>query len=377
MKKTLLVGYYGMKNTGDDALLNATVWGAKRFLGSEQLSVTSPQALKLYNGENLSSTLTEPQRYSGQNRLQTYVRAVDSNRIILGGGSVLDNSRDINLKRHLMKLSRGQNHLALGVGIGPFSDINAERSCKKLLNACGFVGVRDAKSYDIAKAIAPHANVALTFDMAPQLLNVEGFKLVPIKRKGIAVCLCPKERLYGDFKLEHPRLKNIARTLDNQYRFTQEPLIFVSFNSHQELGDHHIHKEVASLLSPDTPCSFVDYDSNPFRVLQRMATFKLAICMSLNASVLSYLGGTPFISLNYHPKCEQWGQQVGLPRRYHLDSCEFDSNNLTNEICQGISDGFKPCKLTVNQAVNLSMENWRYCYENTQQTYDFSCYSTL
>jgi len=377
MKKSLLVGYYGMQNTGDDALMNATAWGAKRFLGADSLSVTSPQVLKLYNGENLSRTLVTTQRFSGQNRLKSYLKAIDSNRIIFGGGSVLHNARDINLKRDLMKLSRGRNHLALGVGIGPFTDTRAEQSCKRFLNSCEFVGVRDAASYDIARSIAPHANVVLTFDLAPQLLNIEGFDIVPVQRKGIAVCLCPKERLSGDLKAEHRRLKNIANALDAQYIFTQEPIVFVSFNGHPDLGDHQVHKEVASLLSHKTMFNFVEYDSNPFRVLQRMATFKLAICMRLHAAVFSYLTRTPFISLNYHPKCEQWSKQVGLPKRYSFNSESFDPKILTNEVCRGISDGFEPCDLSLNQAINLSMENWRYCYENTKQPHDFSCYSTL
>jgi len=377
MKKSLLVGYYGMQNTGDDALMNATAWGAKRFLGSESLSVTSPQALKLYNGKNLSSTLAATQRFSGQNRLKSYLRAIDSNRIIFGGGSVLHNARDIDLKRDLMMLSRGRNHLALGVGIGPFTDTRAEQSCKRFLNDCEFVGVRDAISYDIAQSIAPHANVVLTFDLAPQLLNIEGFDIVPVQRKGVAVCLCPKERLSGELKAEHRRLKNIARSLDAQYLFTHEPIVFVSFNGHSDLGDHQIHKEVASLLSPRTMCSFVEYDSNPFRVLQRMATFKLAICMRLHAAIFSYLTGTPFISLNYHPKCEQWSKQVGLPKRYSFNSESFDPQVLTNEVCLGITDGFEPCDLSLNQAINLSMDNWRYCYENSKQPHDFGCYTTL
>ena len=377
MKKSLLVGYYGMQNTGDDALMNATAWGAKRFLGSDKLSVTSPQSLKLYNGESLPGTLTIPQNFPSQNRLECYHKAIDSNRIIFGGGSVLHNARDINLKRDLMMLSRGRNHLALGVGIGPFSNTRAEQSCKRFLNACEFVGVRDAASYDIAQSIAPHANVVLTFDMAPQLLNIEGFKVVPVQRKGIAVCLCPKERLLGNLQAEHTRLKYIANALDAQYRLTQEPIVFVSFNGHPELGDHQIHKEVATLLSTKTVFNFVEYDSNPFRVLQRMATFKVAICMRLHAAVFSYLTSTPFISLNYHSKCEQWGNQIGLSKRYGFDSENFDPKVLANEVCKGIADGFESCDLSLNQAINLSMDNWRNCYENTKQSHDFGCYSTL
>ena len=49
MSTSFLVGYYGMKNTGDDALMNVTAWGAKRFFKSDFI-VNSPVPVQLFNG---------------------------------------------------------------------------------------------------------------------------------------------------------------------------------------------------------------------------------------------------------------------------------------------------------------------------------------
>ena len=377
MRQSYLVGYYGMQNTGDDALMNVTAWGAKQYLHADEIRVSSPRQLKLCSGEKTDASLSPTQRFPGENRFKHYLSAIDSNRIIIGGGSVLHNSHDIDLKRDMMALSCGRNHLALGVGIGPFANLRAEKSCARFLAACEFVGVRDRQSYDIAQSIAPNANVALTFDLAPQLLMLDGFNLQALERQGIAVCLCPNERLIGNVEAEEQRLRSLASALDTIYFFTGESINFVDFNGHPSLGDRQVHEELASMLSPSTRFSFVQYDPNPLRVLQRIATFKLAICMRLHAAVFCYLTRTPFISLNYHQKCEQWSKQVGLSKRYSFDSQSFDPKVLMNEICLGISDGFEPCDLSLNQAINLSMENWRHCYENTKQPHDFSCYSPL
>ena len=35
MVDAYLCGYYGMENSGDDALLYATAWGARNFLGAK------------------------------------------------------------------------------------------------------------------------------------------------------------------------------------------------------------------------------------------------------------------------------------------------------------------------------------------------------
>lgn len=392
MSKTFLVGYYGMLNTGDDALLNATAWGAKRFMKADNLHINSPRPLKLYTGQARGRVLVEKQSFPAQNRLLQYKTAVDSDRVIFGGGSVLHNARDINIKRHLMKLSGGRGHLALGVGIGPFLNVRAEKACKAFLEECQFVGVRDKQSYEIAKSIAPSANVDLTFDLAPQLLQLPGAKLMHVEREGVAVCLCPRERLVGNLKAETARLKLLASALDKIYTRTQQKIYFVDFNGHAELGDKQTHHELASMLSPATHYQFVEYNADPLQVLQRMSIFKTIISMRLHAAVFGFLTNTPVISLNYHRKCNAWCEQVGIPQEYLFDAGEFDPSILAEEVCLGITSGFKGCEMTTERALELSMTNWSksYGYQHAQNEQNsnstegrqnekqiLDCYSTL
>lgn len=363
MNKSFLVGYYGMLNTGDDALLNATAWGAKRFLNAEGFHLNAPRPVTLSSNETLPDCLVEKQLFPAQNRLRQYKAAIDSNRVIFGGGSVLHNARDINLKRHLMRLSSGRHHLALGVGLGPFVDSKAEKACRSFLQECQFVGVRDAQSYDIAQSIAPEANVELTFDLAPQLLAMPGAGLLDVERRGIAVCLCPRERLSGDLEAESERLKLLASALDTIHLFTQEKIYFVDFNGHPALGDKQVHQELASILSPETAHAFIEYNANPLLVLQRMASFKSVISMRLHAAVFGFLTNTPVVSLNYHRKCNAWGEQIGMPEEYLFDASEFDPRVLANQVCLGISEGFKRSEMSVEKALELSMTNWSMCYD--------------
>jgi|GEM_PF-3216203 len=51
MKNILISGYYGMNNTGDDALLAVTSWGGKRFLKADKIIVTAVQ-VPLFNGSH-------------------------------------------------------------------------------------------------------------------------------------------------------------------------------------------------------------------------------------------------------------------------------------------------------------------------------------
>ena len=376
MYKTYLMGYYGMLNSGDDALLCATAMGARQYLGERDFIVNSPRELKIVGLGTYDALLAEPQRVPGGNRFRQYGAAVKSQRIIFGGGSVFHSRRDLDLNRDLLSLVGGEGHLALGVGIGPFENTAAERSCAKLLKRLSFVGVRDRASKDIADAIAPSACVEETFDLAPGLLQHPQFQIPSLQRHGIGVCLCPKERLAGNPEQEHVRLQQIARALDMAYFYSGEPVFFQNFNGHPLLGDEVVHLEVASLMDSRVPVRFVDYDPNPFAVMQQLASYRVVISMRLHGSIFAYLTETPVISLNYHPKCEGWCDQAGVPSHLRFDCNTLQADSLTDELCEGLDEGFEPARLPVAQAVNASIKNWSNDYV-IAHTQDFRSYSAV
>ena len=86
----------------------------------------------------------------------------------------------------------------MGVGLGPFQNVAAEKSCTEFLKECRFTGVRDQTSFDLAKSLAPDANLRLTFDLAPLLLAQKERPLRAMPRSGIAVSLCPVFNAKGE-----------------------------------------------------------------------------------------------------------------------------------------------------------------------------------
>ncbi|RLT96778.1 polysaccharide pyruvyl transferase family protein [Ketobacter sp.] len=376
MTKTLLMGYYGMQNSGDDALLCATAMGAKQYLGARDFIINAPRELSVPAVGHFNALLAEPQRVPGSNRFRQYGAAYRSNRVIFGGGSVFHSRRDLDLNRDLLSLVGGTGHLALGVGIGPFDSVAAERSCAKLLQRLSFVGVRDAASKEIADAIAPTAHVEQTFDLAPSLLQHPHFHLPSRRRHGIGVCLCPKERLQGDPGTEQVRLKQIARALDMAHFYSGEPVYFQNFNGHPQWGDAAVHREVAAMMDSRVPVRFVDYDPNPFNVLQQMAGYRVVLSMRLHGSIFAYMTETPVLSLNYHPKCEGWCEQAGVPSHLRFDCATLQADSLTDELCEGLDEGFELARLPVAQAVNASIKNWSSDYVVTH-TNHFRGYSAV
>ncbi len=374
MSSTYLVGYYGMQNSGDDALLLASAWGARQFVGAGKLIVNSPCDLNIRGHGKYPAILRSKQQFPSQNRFRQYRAAVNASRVIFGGGSVFQNARDINIKRHLMMLSKARHHMAVGVGLGPFENVRAERACAHFLNNCAYVGVRDSESKAIADAIAPQANVEQTFDLAPSLLAMPDFSVLDLPRKGIAVCLCPQERLTGNRQAENSRLAALAKSLDLVHSLTGETIYFVDFNGHPELGDRAVHNDVAALMDPSTRKKFTEYDPNPLRLIQQMGTYKVAVCMRLHASVMAFMSNTPVISLNYHPKCDGWCEQIGIPEAYRLNAGHVSAKVITDLLCSGFADGFLQSAMQPVQASQLAMKNWRnsYVYEQSQNNRHYS-----
>jgi polysaccharide pyruvyl transferase WcaK-like protein len=357
-----LVGYYGMQNSGDDALMYATAWAAKHLIGCENTKVG------LY-GDYLRETKSDHklalkfnQRFPGQNRLLHYKTALQSKRIIFGGGSVLHSETDINLKRQLMSLSSPKNSLAVGVGIGPFTSIAAEKSCAKFLHECGYVGVRDSESLAIAQSIAPKANVNKTFDLAPLLLlNSNKYQPQSLKRKGIALTLCSvatNPEGHTDKVAEEHRFEQFAQVITALYLKTGEPITLIEFNGHSSLGDWKINNSIVSKLNSNVPVTLKKYDPNPIALLENLSSYKAIISMRLHGAILGYLANTPVLSINYHSKCKGWCEEIGMPEEYRITLSNLDVEHIVNMITQGISNDFKSPILPIKTALQHSLSNW-------------------
>ncbi|PKI18168.1 polysaccharide pyruvyl transferase family protein [Colwellia sp. 12G3] len=372
-----LVGYYGMRNSGDDALMYATAWAAKNILGcnNTKVGLYGDYSRETQSDHQLSLKFT--QQFSGQNRLLHYKTAIQSKRIIFGGGSVLHSETDINLKRQLMSLANQKKSLAVGVGIGPFNSSAAEKSCAKFLNECGYIGVRDSASLDIAQAIAPHANVHKTFDLAPLLLCSNQYKPTVNERQGIALTLCSvaiDAMGKTDKTKEEKRVEQFVQLITQLYVQTGEPITLIEFNGHDVLGDWKINNNILARLDKSIPVSIKKYEPNPIALLNNLSSYKAILSMRLHGSILGYLANTPVLSINYHSKCKGWCDDIGMPEDYQIDLFNLPIEQIVAQIKLGVSTKFQQPTLSVNNALKNSLSNWSI---KNEQFKFYSRYSTI
>lgn len=357
-----LVGYYGMKNSGDDALMTAAIIGIKKRNNDARILVSTPSSLRLYDGSSVNPSLAESQLFRGQNRLQHYMNSSRSNSIVFGGGSVLHNSHDLRIKLQMLKLAGTRDSRAVGVSVGPFVDAQAEKYCAELLNKLDFVGLRDEKSFQIAKEISPNANLHLTFDLAPSLMASHQFAVAQTNREGILVNICPVAKTPNgnfDIKEDSFRVESLAKALTKIAKTTGESVSIMSLNSHLEFGDDDLCQALYRRLNGVIPVKVINYHHNVFNVIKVVSSFKVCLSMRLHGNVFAYMTNTPSISLNYHVKCNQWCNQIGLSKKQRFDLHELSSTALSDTVIDGLETGFEKPSLELNDALDKSLSNWR------------------
>ncbi|MCF2950420.1 polysaccharide pyruvyl transferase family protein [Paraglaciecola aquimarina] len=355
-----IMGYYGMQNTGDDVLLYTTRWASQHKLGAMYNLVSSASDINCNEFGDVKALPTAS--FRGHHRLLHYKNALQSEKVIFGGGSVLHSEKDIQFKRHLIRLAGKKASRCVGVGIGPFNSVAAEKACAKFLNECGFIGIRDPESFAIAQDLAPNSNIKLTFDLAPLLLCNEERKVKSIERKGIMFNFCQLAiDAFGNVheQQEQSRLDMAVQTIEQTWLQTGEPIVLLDFNGHSQFGDFHIHKKIMARVSNKVSITHIPYDPNPFKVLQRIAGFKASVSMRLHSAILSYLVNTPALSINYHKKCSSWCEQVGVPSEYQFDAQNIQPETLAQQISQGLGIGFAKPTLKPEEAVQAALLNWR------------------
>ena len=357
-----LVGYYGMQNSGDDALMLASVMGAKNELNAEKLIVSASNS-SLFLGKNVSiNLLRSKQKFYGQNRLSHYKAAYNSKCVIFGGGSVFHTAQDIEIKRHMMMLTGCYKNMAVGVSLGPFVDEAAKQQCKLFLDECWFVGVRDKESLDIARQLAPNANVRLTFDLAPIVTLSPSFQSSYSTEQGVLINVCPVPKTAlgeVDESEQKALLSKMTEVIKRVWQHTKEPITLISLNGHPQLGDEALCRKLIAQCPDYIELNYLPYSSSPLKMIEQIMKFKVFLSMRLHGCVFGYLANTPVVALNYHNKCLQWCEQVGIAHNQRYDAASFNSNEVANTLIKGIQCGFSSPVLAVNDAVKLSLLNWR------------------
>jgi polysaccharide pyruvyl transferase WcaK-like protein len=361
VRRVLLRGYYGFQNSGDDALLAASAFGVRRAYGTPISVAALASTIPEFPGsDSVGAAMPLAPRVRGEGRARLLWEAIRCDAVAFGGGSVFHARAGLERFEPMLRIAGRGPHLAAGVSIGPFRAATEERTCARILRRLAFIGLRDAESAQVAKALAPAVESKLTFDLAPLLKVLDDAPAHVEQRRGIGLALCDHERFTnGDMRCEAARRARVHELLRILDRDLVDEIVLVDFNGHPERGDARLHSEIelmARALGFRT--RHIPYEAKPLAVLRTISRLRAVLAMRLHAAVFGYLTQTPTIVLSYHPKCLGWAQQVGVADRLVHDSVEFDPRGLADTVARVLRGDHPEPSLPITAAVERALLNF-------------------
>mgnify|MGYP002153794044 CR=1 FL=1 len=367
LRRAVLVGYYGLQNTGDDALLAVAAWGSRRYLKCDEIFATAGVVPGTYGvpvrplyARISSFPLPNHLLYLG-NFVREYLFLRRPANIVFGGGSNLHSRAYLESRLALIKRTPGL-HAAVGVSVGPFRDAWSQRTCSRLLNHLSFVGVRDRASYERVRQIAPDARVELTFDLSALLPVVANSDIKGTHRldKSLGIAMCNCERV-SSADNELSRISAVAEAVRKAaIKNGIEEVVLLDFNGHRYYGDAKVSNMLAKLLRRAVPVRHIRYTADSASVIEMVARLRAVVAMRFHAAIFAFCTATPFVMLAYHEKCHELANLIGLPSELQHDGWNLQVDALTRSIQMILDDEAPAPSLPVDKAVEMTRRNWTW-----------------
>lgn len=359
--KILVIGWHGMRNTGDDAMAlvfhqQLTRLGhSVRFL-AESSRLPRPDAKTRLKGFPALMMRSERVKMFFLRRLMT-----DYDVLLFGGGSLFHSENSIlwktELVRHFKARSTGRGLCgALGVSLGPFNTPRAEKMCAALLKEFDFLALRESASFRIASAMKLPYRPEKSFDLSLLLLNEraavwKGFRQEETNKKATV-----------GFALAYPGGKEkgeavvirIARAIDSLLEKRPDAgIMLFCLGGHKTLhNDRGFNESVRGRCRNKSRVSIIPYSKDPLFFLRKISLCTLFVSMKLHGALFAFMAGVNFIILDYHVKCRSFAEDIGFNRKFILDYGIFSVKELVIKI--------NACLL--NRALN-----WRLPFQNARR----------
>lgn len=263
--KIFVFGYYGYKNTGDDAMKLAVV---------SELKNRGHEVVSYYKGDSLRKTLS--------NFLKAEIVAI-------GGGT------------HLRNWGKGWwfcSGRVLFLGI-------VSRLLGKRFNMIN-VGSGGKRLDFLASVISSKVTQRDTETMDSAVLL--DFKPLP-KEKILGINLQSMSSIYyDDYELDEKMLISVCKSVNEWKRSHPDWKVrFVSFNGNDYYPDDEICYR-ASLLVPGS--YLYTYNPDVREVLSEMSSLSAFAGMRYHSLVFAYMTNTPFVAIYTYPRCKSFNTAV-------------------------------------------------------------------
>jgi polysaccharide pyruvyl transferase WcaK-like protein len=366
--KAIFSGYYGAKNSGDDAFVEVSAWGSRKYWHSAE---------QLFFAAELPQILTSAEHYFAHKNYLSFGRAVKD--IILSdvfasaGGSTFHSSLKKTDLRTYAKFKKTAGFKgktgAIGISLGPFVTSKAEQNTIEYLKTLDFLALRDNKSYEQALSYDLPYQPVKAFDLAALLPEIYNFdhskKELSNEFPIIGISVCNYESyINGDLKKELARNQFVENLIQQLKKYNNIKFRFFVFNGSPVMGDEKLTNEMIRNLNKDGKLNFeiVPYQVKVQDTFDKIAECNLVISTRLHASIFACYSNTPFFLLEYHRKCTDFLDDVGQAQTYRLSDGNAEAASIVAEIEKIIFNDKVLSPLYVRETIERARLNFTETY---------------
>lgn len=342
-------GYYGVNNFGDDLFGMVCAAAAREFWAAE------PQLVgPAIDGVDVRATMprwypaslygsTSP--FGKASRYCSFRRGLAaSDVLVLGGGSVI-NARE-SFRKPLMlraKRGRGLRLAAVGVSIGPFADTASELASAAFIERFDYISVRDRRSHALAEKMGFADKVHAGRDLAgllppPQRRHMRSGDPLVV---GVAPCrYTVKDYSAPTVEAWQAGLVEALAALAASCAIRVQ--VF-SLNEHAVHGDRALADGLCErLCERSVHAKRIGYRLGPAATVDAIAACDAIVSARLHGAIVAYMQGVPFAIVDYHPKCRDFAEDIGLPAERLIGTGNHGPDDLATALASLLESERQP-----------------------------------
>lgn len=316
----LISGYYGFKNSGDDALLMSIIQDLQKHKESPNIVVLSAnpkETNRIY-------------RVKAINRLNPFAiwrHMKKADMLISGGGTLIqDTTSTKSLWYYLAVISLAKKHklkvMLYSNGIGPLNKEKNKVRTRKTINNVDLITLRDDKSLEILKQIGVTkpktivtADPALNLDGADKERGLEILKKagVPVDKSLLGISVRKWRDVGADFE------DAVARACDYA---VEKYGLYPVFLPMQASKDFAISQSIMRKMKYKS--SIIDSNQAVTDMLAVVKCMNMCIGMRLHMLIYSAINAVPLVGLVYDPKISSFMEYTHQNLHVNVDGITAD-----------------------------------------------------
>jgi polysaccharide pyruvyl transferase CsaB len=319
----LILGYYGFKNSGDDALLLSIIQQLRKQDSGLELCVLSQNPAE-------TARIYKVKAVKRDNPIALIKALLSCKMLLVGGGTLVQDGTSTKSLLYYLYVIRfalmlGKKVMLYANGIGPLKEENHSLT-RKILNRVQLITLRDKIAADELKSLGvTKPEIRLTADAAFGLDYDESRDISELlKKNGIPenkgyFCVAVRDNKNPDFATA------MARVCDN---ISEKYGLYPVFMPFQKTKDNKITEEIRKKMKVES--GLFDTECCISELLKFISGAEVLIGMRLHSLIYAAICRVPLMGLVYDPKVKGFMEYIGLES--YADADNTDAAGL-EKIC--------------------------------------------